>query len=650
MDFNVEVDETRLPKIRGGRGEEFLGLAIGRRTWLAAHTGHTPVMHSARGRRPAEDAQFLDRLVRGKSAKAAKAETVAAETKRLAEEAAARAASAAEEERQRKIAEEAAAREEARLKAERDKKEREAAELERLVAGKSRKQARREHMLQEQLVEEALARQEAQAAEQAAKLSARNAPKMAQDALASRLSQTGTAAVLHRISQSSGAMAELARRDVTQAAQIQAAAILAATKQHASAMASKPLAAAAAAAAVAAANAAIAAANEPLHALQAKNELIEKQAGRAFELHEAAAMAELAKEVEGVAAHTRWVLHTTKPSPRKHHQRSVVTRVDAPSTVASASVAVASSPHAAQVPTTAPITRSQPGAPAAPPRPASPRPASPRGTKPQLGGGSASGGSSGGDNEARRKPVALALGADEGGNQAPSSAIKRHQVASALGADEGGNQAPSSAIKRHQVASALGAGASAAQWQAQQAAQAQQQHQQQQAQQHVQQQQQQVAAVQNMPTTAPSMPTTAPPSGTLVSSREAIRSGISSVAHLPPPGVPASARYDALGSLQGRLGAYSTEVKKALREVAASSIAPKTAPRPPPPPLPVTGPISLTVSELQLHARGLPNMDVVDPYVVFHLGDSELLRTEDLWNAFDGHMEVVRWPNALMTP
>ena len=153
-----------------------------------------------------------------------------------------------------------------------------------------------------------------------------------------------------------------------------------------------------------------------------------------------------------------------------------------------------------------------------------------------------------------------------------------------------------------------------------------------------------------MPTTAPSMPTTAPPSGTLVSSREAIRSVISSVAHLPPPGVPASARYDALGSLQGRLGAYSTEVKKALREVAASSIAPKTAPRPPPPPSPVTGPISLTVSELQLHARGLPNMDVVDPYVVFHLGDSEILRTEDLWNAFDGHMEVVRWPNALMTP
>ena len=125
---------------------------------------------------------------------------------------------------------------------------------------------------------------------------------------------------------------------------------------------------------------------------------------------------------------------------------------------------------------------------------------------------------------------------------------------------------------------------------------------------------------------------------------------ISSVAHLPPPGVPASARYDALGSLQGRLGAYSTEVKKALREVAASSIAPKTAPRPPPPPSPVTGPISLTVSELQLHARGLPNMDVADPYVVFHLGDSEILRTEDLWNAFDGHMEVVRWPNALMTP
>ena len=78
-------------------------------------------MHSARGRRPAEDAQFLDRLVRGKSAKAAKAETVAAETKRLAEEAAARAAAAAEEERQRKIAEEAAAREEARLKSERDK-------------------------------------------------------------------------------------------------------------------------------------------------------------------------------------------------------------------------------------------------------------------------------------------------------------------------------------------------------------------------------------------------------------------------------------------------------------------------------------------------------------------------------------------------
>ena len=588
-------------------------------------------MHSARGRRPAEDAQFLDRLVRGKSAKAAKAETVAAETKRLAEEAAARAASAAEEERQRKIAEEAAAREEARLKAERDKKEREAADLERLVAGKSRKQARRGRLLQEQLVEEARARQEAQAAEQAAKLSAKNAPKMAQDALASRLSQTGTAAVLHRISQSSGAMAELARRDVTQAAQIQAAAILAATKQHASAMASKPLAAAAAAAAVAAAHAAIAAAHEPLLALQAKNELIEKQAGRAFELHEAAAMAELAKEVEGVAAHTRWVLHTTKPSPRKHHQRSVVTRVDAPSTVASASVAVASSPHAAQVPTTAPITRSQPGAPAAPPRPASPRPASPRGTKPQLGGGSASGGSSGGDNEARRKPVA-----------------------SALGADEGGNQGPSSAIKRHQVASAIGAGASAAQWQAQQAAQAQQQRQQQQAQQHVQQQQQQqqqqVAAAQSMPTTAPSMPTTAPPSGTLVSSREAIRSGISSVAHLPPPGVPASARYDALGSLQGRLGAYSTEVKKALREVAASSIAPKTAPRPPPPPSPVTGPISLTVRELHLHARGLPNMDVADPYVVFHLGDSEILRTEDLWNAFDGHMEVVRWPNALMTP
>jgi hypothetical protein len=103
-------------------------------------------------------------------------------------------------------------------------------------------------------------------------------------------------------------------------------------------------------------------------------------------------------------------------------------------------------------------------------------------------------------------------------------------------------------------------------------------------------------------------------------------------------------------------------VKKALREVAASSIAPKTAPvassiapktaaRLPPPPSTVAGPISLTVSEL--HARGLPN---TDPYVVFHLGDSELLHTEllhtellhteDLRNALDGHVELVRWPNA----
>ena len=56
-------------------------------------------MLSARGRRSSDDA-LIDRLVRGKSAKAAKAETMAAERKRLAAEAAALAAAAAEDERQ----------------------------------------------------------------------------------------------------------------------------------------------------------------------------------------------------------------------------------------------------------------------------------------------------------------------------------------------------------------------------------------------------------------------------------------------------------------------------------------------------------------------------------------------------------------------
>jgi hypothetical protein len=57
---------------------------------------------------------------------------------------------------------------------------------------------------------------------------------------------------------------------------------------------------------------------------------------------------------------------------------------------------------------------------------------------------------------------------------------------------------------------------------------------------------------------------------------------------------------------------------------------------------------SLTVTELE--ARGLPNTDVkggADPYVVFHHGDSELVRTEDLKDAFKGrHVDVVRWPNS----
>ena len=57
---------------------------------------------------------------------------------------------------------------------------------------------------------------------------------------------------------------------------------------------------------------------------------------------------------------------------------------------------------------------------------------------------------------------------------------------------------------------------------------------------------------------------------------------------------------------------------------------------------------SLTVTELE--ARGLPNTDVkggADPYVVFHYGDSELVRTEDLKDAIKGrHVDVVRWPNS----
>ena len=57
---------------------------------------------------------------------------------------------------------------------------------------------------------------------------------------------------------------------------------------------------------------------------------------------------------------------------------------------------------------------------------------------------------------------------------------------------------------------------------------------------------------------------------------------------------------------------------------------------------------SLTVTELE--ALGLPNTDVkggADPYVVFHHGDSELVRTEDLKDAIKGrHIDVVRWPNS----
>ena len=56
---------------------------------------------------------------------------------------------------------------------------------------------------------------------------------------------------------------------------------------------------------------------------------------------------------------------------------------------------------------------------------------------------------------------------------------------------------------------------------------------------------------------------------------------------------------------------------------------------------------SFTITELE--ARGLPNMDVeggADPYVVFHHGDLEFLRTADLRNALDGRVEVVRWPDA----
>jgi len=56
---------------------------------------------------------------------------------------------------------------------------------------------------------------------------------------------------------------------------------------------------------------------------------------------------------------------------------------------------------------------------------------------------------------------------------------------------------------------------------------------------------------------------------------------------------------------------------------------------------------SLTITELE--ARGLPNTDVeggADPYVVFHHGDLEFLRTADLRNALDGRVEVVRWPDA----
>lgn len=62
-------------------------------------------------------------------------------------------------------------------------------------------------------------------------------------------------------------------------------------------------------------------------------------------------------------------------------------------------------------------------------------------------------------------------------------------------------------------------------------------------------------------------------------------------------------------------------------------------------PQPVLETYTVTFSELAAH--GLPNTDVrgaADPYVVIRHGTLELVRTEDLRNALNGRVNVVRWP------
>ena len=124
--------------------------------------------------------------------------------------------------------------------------------LQRLTEGKSRKQARAEELAKVRLEEELKVQKQAEEARARERMMRRHGNRYAIEESIARLAQSNTSA-LHRISQSSKAMAELARREASKAASVQAAARESAAivtgDERGSAMSAPACAAAAAAAA-----------------------------------------------------------------------------------------------------------------------------------------------------------------------------------------------------------------------------------------------------------------------------------------------------------------------------------------------------------------------------------------------------------------
>ena len=212
----------------------------------------------AAGRRQAKKAVPLSQDTLERLATTRKSRKQLAEEERIAREL--EEAEAAEEERRRREAaeakakaeEEARARDAARIAASQAAIDAKRSALQRLVDGKSRKKTLSEEAAKAK-VEEGLRREQVAAEE---RMSARMRDRgVRSDALSlsmERLARSNASA-LHRISQSSRAMAELARRQSDRAASVQTAAAQDAIKKGGPSMSAAPLKAAAAAAASAAA-------------------------------------------------------------------------------------------------------------------------------------------------------------------------------------------------------------------------------------------------------------------------------------------------------------------------------------------------------------------------------------------------------------